>query len=71
MTPSTCTPKECSACGVKIVGDQVLFSFGTPGSKERLYARVCQFAKKPGCINTVASLDNCKSNDFYNNGEAI
>lgn len=68
---SNCNPTECPACGVVIAGDEVKFSFGPPGTKQRLFARVCQFSKKPGCINTVANLDNCKSQDFYNNGEAV
>jgi hypothetical protein len=68
------TVRECPACGVKVDGDSVYFSFppgGSAQSKERLFARVCQFAKKTGCINTVANLDNCTAKDFYNNGEEI
>jgi hypothetical protein len=42
----------CPACGVKIEGDRVLFSAGPAGTRARLWARVCQYAKKPGCINT-------------------
>lgn len=44
--------KVCPACGVTITDTgEVLFSVGKPGTKERLYARVCQFSKKPDCIN--------------------
>ena len=44
--------KGCPACGIQIEDDtKVLFSCGTPGSKARLRARVCQFTKKEGCIN--------------------
>ena len=43
----------CPVCKVKIDGETALFSYGEPGSKERLYARVCQYARKPGCINSV------------------
>lgn len=50
----------CPICGVKIVkapgGDRVLFSVGFPGTRARLWARVCQFVKKPGCINSDPAL---------------
>jgi hypothetical protein len=57
----------CSACGVKIIGEEVHFSHGKPGTKERLHARVCQFAKKPGCINNLDSerIENIPDQDFY------
>ena len=42
----------CPVCGVKIEGgDKVLFSTGSPGTRARLWARVCNYAKKPDCIN--------------------
>jgi hypothetical protein len=45
----------CPICGVKIIkmvgGDRVLFSFGSPGTREVLWTRVCQYTQKPGCIN--------------------
>ena len=48
--------KTCGVCGVKIERvdgcDRVLFSFGKPGTRDRLHARVCRFNAKPGCINT-------------------
>lgn len=51
-TPATVT---CPVCGVKIIqspaGDRVLFSVGAPGTRAILWTRVCQYAKKPGCIN--------------------
>ncbi|WP_293090315.1 hypothetical protein [Okeania sp. SIO3B5] len=35
----------CPVCLVKIVGgDRVLFSSGPPGTKAKLWARVCQYA---------------------------
>jgi hypothetical protein len=48
-------PKVCSVCGVKIVamigGDRVLFSSGSPGNRDTLWTKVCQYTQKPGCIN--------------------
>ena len=57
----------CSACGVKIEnGDTVLFSVGPPGTRSRLYARVCQYAKKPGCINKNSEkIGEIKPSDYY------
>ena len=46
--------ETCSACGVEIEGDLVKFSYGKPGSRDRLRARVCIYAKRPGCINDPA-----------------
>lgn len=60
--------KTCPACEVVInEDDQVLFSYGPPGSRAKLYARVCQYAKKPGCINRdeqkIGDIQEC---DYYN-----
>lgn len=48
-------PQVCPVCGVKILpaigGDRVLFSAGPPGTRAKLWARVCQFVDKPACIN--------------------
>ncbi|NJL87546.1 MAG: hypothetical protein HC886_18695 [Leptolyngbyaceae cyanobacterium SM1_1_3] len=49
--------KICPVCGVKILagvigGDRVLFSAGPPGDRAKLWARVCQYNQKPGCINS-------------------
>jgi hypothetical protein len=42
----------CPVCGVKIEsGEKVLFSYGPPGTRSRLWARVCNYVQKPGCIN--------------------
>ena len=47
----------CPICSISITEDgQVNFSTGSPGTRARLYARVCQFAEKPGCINQDADL---------------
>lgn len=45
--------KTCSNCKVKMNSEgMVFFSCGNPGSRARLYARVCQFAAdKENCIN--------------------
>ena len=57
----------CSICGVTIeAGDKVIFSSGAPGSKCRLWARVCQYVKKSGCINqNQEALGVIPENDFY------
>lgn len=57
----------CPACGVKIVaGDKVLFSFGAPSTRARLWARVCQYAKKTGCINQdKEAIGEIHPNDCY------
>lgn len=53
----------CPVCGVKIIiiggsdtaqnllRDRVLFSTGAPGTRADLWARVCRYANRPGCIN--------------------
>ena len=57
--------RVCPACGVTITDSgEVLFSAGKPGTKERLYARVCQFAKKEECINT-GELKELTESDYY------
>ncbi len=44
--------QTCSLCGVRIdQKDTVHFSFGKPGSRERLYARVCSHVSDRRCIN--------------------
>ena len=47
----------CPVCGVSITEDgQVNFAAGNPGTRARLYARVCHYAQKPGCINQEPQL---------------
>ncbi|MEM9540024.1 MAG: hypothetical protein AAGA60_11065 [Cyanobacteria bacterium P01_E01_bin.42] len=42
----------CPVCQVAIApNDTVYFSSGNPGTRARLHARVCQYAKQSGCIN--------------------
>lgn len=47
--------QTCPICKVKIIkmvgGDRVLFSMGPPGTRPVLWAKVCRFTDKPGCIN--------------------
>jgi hypothetical protein len=64
--------QECPVCGVKIENDtKVLFSYGRPGTRGRLQARVCQFLKedekKEKCINQGHPLSEVIINsDYYN-----
>lgn len=52
MNPTSAAVRQtCPVCGVTIVHNTVLFSSGKPGTRARLYARVCRYAQKPGCIN--------------------
>lgn len=60
----------CSVCGVKIQkmigGDRVLFSIGSPGTRETLWAKVCQYTSKAGCINKDKGLSSTpeRKNDY-------
>lgn len=66
MTPDSL--QKCPVCGVLIENDsKVLFSCGPSGTRARLYARVCQFAKdKADCINQDDSkIGDISSNDYY------
>lgn len=58
--------KICPVCSVRITGDTVIFSHGKPGTRERLYARVCQYAKdRAGCINPSEVLKPLQPKDYY------
>lgn len=49
--------ETCPACGVSITENgQVHFAVGQPGTRAKLYARVCTFNQKPGCINQEPEL---------------
>jgi hypothetical protein len=52
---SQVTAQTCPVCGVRIEaaasGDRVYFSYGPPGTRAKLWSRVCQYAQKPACIN--------------------
>lgn len=58
---------KCPACGVVITADDsVLFSHGKPGTRARLWARVCQYAKRPGCINKdETKIGDIQEKDYY------
>ena len=65
--------KICQVCGISIevLGDnpgdkdRVIFSVGNPGTRSRLYARVCQFNNREGCINRIARYSKQQSGDRY------
>ena len=59
--------QKCPKCGVLIENDsKVLFSAGQPGTRARLWARVCQYVKSPDCINQDDSkIGDVASNDYY------
>jgi hypothetical protein len=59
---------RCPACGVVITpDDSVLFSYGKPGTRARLWARVCQYAKRPDCINKdETKIGDVTPEDYYN-----
>lgn len=64
------TTQTCPICGVQIApggqaGDRVIFSSGPQGTRAKLWARVCQFNKKPGCINEQAKNDTISDDDYY------
>uniref|UniRef100_A0ACD5GZX1 Uncharacterized protein n=1 Tax=Desertifilum tharense IPPAS B-1220 TaxID=1781255 RepID=A0ACD5GZX1_9CYAN len=49
-----------------MAGDKVLFSVESPGTRATLWARVCQFTQKAGCINQDKSLvGEIKTTDYY------
>ena len=68
------TIRVCPLCKVTIqtsaiAAQEVRFSTGACGSRAKLWARVCQFAKDQGCINSDAQLRSEPGpSDFY--GEA-
>ena len=65
--------QTCSVCGVSITEDgQVNFSHGSPGTRTRLYARVCQYTQKPECINQESELRGEISRiDGFESGEDL
>lgn len=46
-------------------GDRVLFSSGPVGTRTKLWARVCQFSKRPGCINQQTKGEAIAADDYY------
>lgn len=68
MTASN--PQTCPVCGVKILvgmvgGDRVLFSVGPPGTRVKLYARVCRYAENAACINKDGGSQGVGPDDAY------
>ncbi len=65
--------QTCSVCGVSITEDgQVNFSNGSPGTRARLYARVCQYTQKPGCINQESQfIGEITREDSFESGEDL
>lgn len=63
----------CSVCGVKIQkmigGDRVLFSTGAPGTRETLWAKVCQHTDKAGCINKDRGVSGTPERQNYYSSE--
>lgn len=63
----------CPICHVAIAPDDtVYFSSGNPGTRARLYARVCQYAKQSGCINKdTNAIGTLTKADGFSAGEEI
>jgi hypothetical protein len=69
------TRRRCNLCTVEIQGmagggDLVHFSQGAPGTRAKLWARVCQYLRTPEqcaqCINQDLSLrGEVSGNDYY------
>ena len=69
------TRQRCSLCQVEIQGmvggsDLVHFSMGAPGSRAKLWARVCQYLRTPEqtgqCLNQDPALrGEVRSRDYY------
>lgn len=62
--------ETCPVCGVKIMtgivgGDRVMFSAGPPGTRSKLYARVCRYVDKAGCINKAGGSGPISAEDYY------
>jgi len=66
------TCKKCPRCEVEITQQGVVkFSAGAPGTRAKLYARVCQFVLKrglDGCINQFdPKTESIQELDYYGN----
>ena len=63
----------CPVCRVSITTDgKVNFSNGNPGTRARLYARVCQYAKNSECINQESQLiGEINRKDYFDSGEDL
>ncbi|OUT75472.1 MAG: hypothetical protein CBB79_00265 [Synechococcus sp. TMED19] len=71
------SPQVCPICQVSInpsadPAEEVRFSSGMQASRTKLWARVCQFAKGEGCINTDPSLLSTPTKtDFFGEAPSI
>lgn len=63
--PMNC--KKCPVCQVLIEDENVIFHYGKPGTRSRLYARVCQYTQNELCINKINDYPdiNPSKKDFY------
>lgn len=48
----------CPVCTVKINNSVVLYATGKTATEDDLYSRVCQYARKNGCINSLKKVGN-------------
>lgn len=74
--------QTCPICSVKIIAaaggdgtalpkeDRVIFSSGPQGTRAKLWARVCQYNKKPGCINEQGKSEGVSADDYYKDAPA-
>lgn len=64
----------CPRCNIQIANETVLFSCGQPGTRARLYARVCSHAiaagRGEGCINRGFD-GELNDADFYGDGREL
>ena len=71
------SPQVCPICKVSInpsadPSEAVRFSSGMQASRTKLWARVCQFTKWEGCINTDPSLRSAATKtDFFGEAPSI
>jgi hypothetical protein len=65
---SSVAVQVCPVCGVTIEnGARVIFSAGPAGNRARLWARVCNYAQNPECINQdEAAIATIQTQDYYN-----
>lgn len=59
--------QTCPVCKAQIVGnDKVIFSVGAPGTRSKLWARVCQYTNNRACINQdTDAMGDIKKTDYY------
>ncbi len=49
--------RTCPACGITTDGKLFFPSVGRPFDREECIARICQYAKKGGCLNDESNLE--------------